>query len=154
MVERWRLGEEDGSANTELDLVVVQIWRLGQVEAWAYSRFDQFPIACSQYGEVERGSLTLPCPFFVCNRFQITKKLQSAGKRSQLDPDEKDLVEGPLKALVEEGPMHSPQHGIFQWQIKSLKKQLANKCVFWSNTEDHLPNGSVADGTRYSSPML
>ena len=98
--------------------------------------------------------MTLPCTFFVCIRFQITKKQQSAGKRSQLDPDEKDLVEGPLKALVEEGPMHSPQHGIFQWQIKSLKKQLANKCVFWSNTEDHLPNGSVADGTRYSPAIL
>lgn len=79
---------------------------------------------------------------------QLTRKMQSAGKRSQLDQDEKDLLEGDVKRLIEEGPMHSPQHGIFQWQIKSLKKQLANKCVFWSNTEDSLPNGSVADGTR------
>ena len=86
--------------------------------------------------------------FLNAGRFQITKKLQSTGKKSQLDADEKDLVDGPLKDLIEEGPMHSPQHGIFQWQVKSLKKQLANKCVFWSNTEDHLPNGSVADGTR------
>uniref|UniRef100_A0A6U5CP30 Ubiquitin-like domain-containing protein n=2 Tax=Hemiselmis andersenii TaxID=464988 RepID=A0A6U5CP30_HEMAN len=79
--------------------------------------------------------------------YQLTKKQSLGGKRGVLDADEKDLLVQ-VELLVETGPMHNPQVGVFQWQIKSLKKQLSHKCVFWSNTEDHLPNGSVADGTK------
>ena len=36
-----------------------------------------------------------------------------------------------IPELVEEGPMHRPNLGIYQWRIKPLKRQLAQKCVFW-----------------------
>ncbi len=36
-----------------------------------------------------------------------------------------------IPLVVEDGPMHRPGLGIFQWRIRPLRCQLADKCVFW-----------------------
>jgi len=50
-----------------------------------------------------------------------------------------------VQAMVEAGPCHNPRHGIFQFRIRSLQQQLSAKCVFYSQTYEQLPKGSVAD---------
>lgn len=42
-------------------------------------------------------------------------------------------------------PQSRESSGIYSWRIKSLKKFLENKVVFWTNSEKKLPCGSVAD---------
>jgi hypothetical protein len=79
---------------------------------------------------------------------QLTAK-EAKGKALTLD--ELDLQKQVTK-IVECGPCDNQQSGIFSWRIKSLKNLLENKCVFWTNSEEKLPCGSVADKSTTEAP--
>ena len=79
---------------------------------------------------------------------QLTSK-EAKGKT--LQPEENDLKKEVL-ALVECSPVSRETSGIYSWRIKSLKKILENKVVFWTNSEDKLPCGSVADKSTKDTP--
>jgi hypothetical protein len=88
-------------------------------------------------------------------KLRLRQAMQIAAKEAKNKPllYEETQLQHEIVLLVEEGPCHDPSVGIFQWRIKSLKKLLNNKCVFWTNTEDKLPGGSVCDKqTSESNP--
>mmetsp|Transcript_97265 Transcript_97265/g.156867 ORF Transcript_97265/g.156867 Transcript_97265/m.156867 type:complete len:568 (-) Transcript_97265:1018-2721(-) len=79
---------------------------------------------------------------------QLSAK-EALGKTLSVDEIElKKLVEN----LVEEAPCHQDNFGLYSWRIRPLKKILENKVVFWTNSEETLPKGSVADKSTSEKP--
>lgn len=121
----------------------------GRVALWSQEDTD----GAMALTDGEKRMLAQRCQLFVkTKRKKLFKKSGVDTKQGHelfddADKGEKE-IEDVLYQHIEEGPCHNPKAGILQWRVKSLKKRLFEKCVFWTNHVDSVPGGSVADGTK------
>jgi len=123
------------------------------IERWVYNGIGTTTYAVNAKGQMTLWSQedeTGPMALTDREKMRLRQMMQLSAKENKgkkLSPEENDLQREVVK-LVECSPSHRLGSGIFSWRIKSLKKLLSNKVVFWTNSEDALAVGSVADKTN------
>jgi len=124
VIERWMY---EGTGETTA---------LGVTKSRKWKPFSQ----CDLEGDL---ALTDREKRYLREAFQLSKKKLRGEALSQ-----KEIMnEEEIFQVVEFGPCHNVSAGVHQVRIKSLVKQMKHKCVFWTNTENDLPGGSIEANT-------